>query len=237
MSEVIILENEKQISQKIAEDILNIYNQTSEVFNIAISGGNTPKSLFILLAEKYNKKFDWNRVNIFWVDERLVTLDSDESNYGAAKKLLIDNINIPERNIHRIKGESNPDQELIRYTNDIKESVEFKNNYPAFDYILLGIGDDGHTASIFPENTEDINSKEICLLAKKPESGQLRISLSIPTINNAKNSAFMITGKNKAVILKEIIEEKSKAYPSGLIENKNLRFFLDKQAASLLTKK
>lgn len=233
MTEIIVADNLKNISLKLAEDIFNSFDR-EEKFNIAVSGGNSPKTLFKILGEDYKNKFDWKKVHIFWVDERCVAPDSSESNYLMTKENLLNDIDIPTENIHRIKGENDPQAESKRYAEEIRQYLNFKNNYPVFDYIILGMGNDGHTASIFPDNKDDINSKEIVLTAKKPDNGQFRVSLSILSINNAKKISFLITGEDKAQILEKVIDEKDKRYPASFIENENLKFFLDNSASKLV---
>lgn len=238
MSNVLIFENLDQICNEITKDIFRIYNETinnnNSKFNLAISGGNTPKKLFEFISKEYKNKFNWTHIHIYWVDERCVSPNSDESNYFMTKKYLLDKIAIPNENIHRIRGESDPDKEVLRYTNELRQNINFINNYPNFDYILLGMGNDGHTASVFPNNLKDINSNEICLKALKSENNQFRISLSIPTINNAKFVSFMITGSDKAIVLKKVIENNNESYPASFVSNSNLKFFLDKESGHLL---
>ncbi len=239
MNEIIISENIEILSKNLTEDLFKVYSQKSQsnIFNLAISGGNTPKKLFDFISQNYKNRFNWGHINIFWVDERCVEPNSDQSNYFMTKKHLLDNIDIPLKNIYRIKGELDPDKEVLRYSDEIKENVKIINDYPQFDYIILGMGDDGHTASIFPDNTPDLYLEDICFKAIKPESKQIRISLSLKTINNAKNISFMITGKEKAKVLREVIENNNKIYPASFIKNNHLKFFIDTYSSDLLLKK
>lgn len=235
MSKVIVCENIIDTSEKLAQDIYESYLKTiqnSNFFTLALSGGNSPKNLFSVLSE--NKNLDWAKIKIFWVDERCVKPDTEESNYFMTYEYLLKHIEIPDCNIFRIKGEDNAQEEVKRYIESIKDNVPIKNNYPQFDYIVLGMGNDGHTASIFPSNKEDINSDKIALVAMKPENAQLRITLSLKTINNALDVSFLISGKDKSEVLKEVIDNKNKIYPSTFVENKNLKFFIDSKASQLL---
>ncbi|MDQ3021182.1 MAG: 6-phosphogluconolactonase [Bacteroidota bacterium] len=207
-------------------------------FNIAISGGSTPKLLFEVLAKDYKNKIDWMKVNIFWVDERCVPPDDEESNFGMTKKILLNKVSLPESNVHRIFGENEPQKEAIRYSEIIKYNLNFKNGFPVFDLILLGVGDDGHTASIFPDQMKLLNSKNICGVAIHPVSRQKRITLTGKIINNAERIYFLVTGKSKAIIISEILNKKDGylKYPAAHInsDSGNVSWYLDKDAAGLI---
>jgi 6-phosphogluconolactonase len=181
---------------------------------------------------------DWERIHLFWGDERCVPPDQEESNYGMTQKYLLNFIDIPEKNIHRVKGEYNPEKEAERYSKDIVKGVSSENGLPGFDLIMLGLGEDGHTASIFPDQMHLLNSDKVCEVSTHTSTGQKRITLTGNVINNSKRIIFLVTGKSKAEILKKIINEKKKIYPAEFIEpvNGNLDFFIDSDAAELLDK-
>ncbi|HLG32959.1 MAG TPA: 6-phosphogluconolactonase, partial [Ignavibacteriaceae bacterium] len=177
------------------------------------------------------------KIHLFWGDERCVHPEDEESNFGMTKKFLLDYIDIPEKNVHRIRGEENPEKEAIRYTNEIKKYVPFYKELPLFDLIMLGLGEDGHTASIFTNQKRLINSDKICEVAVHPVSGQKRITLTGTVINNAKRIIFLVTGGNKSGVIKELLEGKEKnKYPAAYINSIHGRtdYFMDKQAAKLL---
>ncbi|MBK8551208.1 MAG: 6-phosphogluconolactonase [Ignavibacteria bacterium] len=202
--------------------------------NIALSGGNTPKLLFEVLAENYRNEIDWRSVNFYWVDERCVRPDDSESNFGMTEKYLLNKIEIPVENVHRVSGENEPEEEAIRYSQVLKENLTIENNFPRFDLTLLGMGDDGHTASIFPDQMEILDSNEICAVAVHPVSGQKRITLTGRVINNSDRVYFLVTGKSKSDIIKIIFEEKNGYlnFPAAHIEltNGELNWYLDKEA-------
>ncbi len=217
------------------EKIIASYNNHG--FNIALSGGSTPLKIFKILSSEYKVKINWKIVRLFWGDERCVPPESNESNYGTAKKLLIDKINIPEQNIFRVKGEDNPGNEAIRYSEIIKENVKTENNLPAFDLTILGVGEDGHTASIFPDQMYLLKSDNICETAVHPGTKQKRITITGKVINNSKRIFILVNGKNKAEIIKRILGNKnSRSLPAQNIEAKNgtLHWYLDQNAAKLL---
>jgi 6-phosphogluconolactonase len=155
------------------------------------------------------------------------------------KQYLLDFISIPEENIHRIKGENEPGLEAVRYSEEIKNIVDSKNGLPSFDLVMLGIGEDGHTASIFPDQMHLLDSKKICDVAVHPINGQKRITVTGSTINNSEEVIFLVTGRSKADILKKILEDQNKIYPAAFIKpiNGELKYFIDEEASGLLNKK
>lgn len=224
------------LSKMLAEDLISLFGKsTSSAFHIAISGGNTPNLLFTALAEKYARSPIWKSIHFWWVDERMVPPDDAESNYGTAHKLLFSKTDIPKENIHRIKGENNPDTEAFSYSNQIIDTLPFSNGWPVFDLILLGMGEDGHTASIFPNQLQLFESDKICEVALHPQSGQQRITLTGPTINNALKIWFVITGSSKADKLKTVLghHPDAKSLPAAHINPLNgiLDWYVDEAAA------
>ncbi len=208
--------------------------------NIALSGGNTPKLLYSILAEEYIDKILWSKINFYWADERCVPPESSESNYGEADRILFRKINLYE-NVHRIIGENDPSAEAERYSALLKHNLPLENNFPKFDLMLLGTGEDGHTASIFPDRMDLLKSEKYCETAVHPESNQKRITLTGKVINNSDKIYFLVTGKNKEHVVKIISERKedSLMYPAGKIRQKNgdVNWFLDQDAAGLIMDK
>ncbi|MEO0583608.1 MAG: 6-phosphogluconolactonase [Bacteroidota bacterium] len=204
-------------------------------FHLALSGGSTPKLLFTLLAENYRNEIPWGKVHLWWGDERCVPPEHEESNYRMTKEFLLFSINIPQGNIHRVRGEDRPDREAIRYEEEIKAHLESKDGWPVFDMIMLGMGGDGHTASIFPDNLSLLDSPQTCAVAIHPDSGQKRVTLTGKVINQAKEVAFLVTGASKKEKVQAILgkEEGSKAYPAAHIQpvEGNLSWYLDEAAA------
>lgn len=185
--------------------------KAKSTFTIALSGGNTPKLLFSILAEKYSESVNWSFVHFFWADERCVPPGDTESNYGVAARLFFSRIQIPLKNIHRIKGEEEPEKEAIRYQKEILRHTKINRKFPVFDLIILGMGEDGHTASIFPGNPGLLESSKICATSAHPLTGQVRITLTGKVINNAESIVFLVTGKNKAGVVRDIFEKKAAA--------------------------
>ena len=212
--------------------------QSDQKTNVALSGGSTPKLIFDYLAAHFSKEINWNLVNFFWVDERCVPPSDSESNFKMTVDHLLSKLDIPEENIFRIKGEAEPLEEANRYAELLQENLELLNDVPVFDLILLGMGDDGHTASIFPHEIELWNSDKNCEVAIHPESGQKRITLTGKVINNAESVVFLVTGENKASKVREVTRKQGdyKNYPAALVNpnTPNLIWFLDQEAAKEL---
>lgn len=205
--------------------------------SLAVSGGNSPILLFKELAANYTRKFEWKKIHFYWVDERCVPPTDKESNYGSANRFLLEQIPVPPSNIHRIMGEDDPAAEAKRYSDELKANLPHTNGFPALDVVLLGLGTDGHTASIFPGQTNLISSPEAVATSVNP-SGQQRITLTGKTINNASTVFFLVTGKDKSEILASVIAKQkgSEAYPARHIKpvSGNLNWYLDKEAAASL---
>jgi len=229
----------KETKQLVAEEFSEFFKEkctSGENVHIALSGGSTPKIVFDHLAKEYGTDIDWTKVYLYWGDERCVPPSDDESNYKMTVEHLISKIDIPEENIFRIKGEDDPEEEAKRYSKVLDEQLPKANGIPYFDIVMLGMGDDGHTVSIFPYNIELWDMPENCRVAKHPDSGQKRVTFTGKIVNNAKTIAFLVTGagKNEKVtaILKE--QEGYKQFPASLVAPKQgeLHWFLDQDAAA-----
>jgi 6-phosphogluconolactonase len=239
-TEVKIFPKPKKVFKAVAKEILNLTRQSQQQrFDIALPGGNTPKKLFGILAENYKEMIPWERIHFWWGDERCVAPGDEHSNFKLANDYLFSQIKIPEKNIHRIKGENIPADEVLRYTSEIRENLIYRGDTPVFDLVILGLGEDGHTASIFPDQIELFEDEKICALSEHPLTGQKRITLTGKVLNNAKRIFFVVTGANKAMRISEIMndEEAAKLLPAYYISPKNgsLIWFLDEEAAARIT--
>ncbi len=206
-------------------------------FHLALSGGSTPMEIFKRTTEGWGSPVLLKRLKIYWGDERCVPPGSDESNYGNARDWL-NKIRVPEENIHRIRGESDPGDEVIRYENELKKLPE-KNGLPRFDLVILGVGEDGHTASIFPTEMKQLHTNRLVAHTHHPDSGQSRITITGPVINNARNVLFLATGERKVSILKELFSDSKDAssFPAFHIHPEgSLTWYLDKASGGWLEK-
>ena len=156
--------------------------------------------------------------------------------YEVITEHLFDYVNTKSDHIFRVKGELTPKKAVEDYISNIKENVPFTNKLPEFDLMVLGMGDDGHTASIFPHQIGLWDSDQLCELAQHPESGQYRVTLTGKAINNSTQIFFLVTGENKAEKIKEIIKEEGnyKSYPASLVDKTKSIWLMDEEAAKLL---
>ena len=204
-----IFQDEKHLAAAAADEFEQAVSRAfswNRNLAVALSGGSTPALFFRFLARR---KIEWSHVHLFWGDERCVPPDNIESNYLMTRKELLDRISIPGENIHRIRGEEPPGEEAVRYSEEIIKTVPATGRgLPGFDWILLGLGADGHTASIFPGFKMQPDPSTLCAIARHPVTGQERITLTLPVINNARRVSFLAAGSGKAETVASILEKK-----------------------------
>jgi len=209
---------------------------------IAISGGSTPKATFALLAdanEPWRSRMPWDNLELYWVDERSVPPDDAESNYRMTREALLDHVPLHPDQIHRIQGELEPEAAAARYESELRNSFRLEGaESPRFDLVALGMGDDGHTASLFP-HTEAIHELGRLAVANHvTQKDAWRITLTWPVINHASSVFFLIAGADKAHVLNEVLTgpRDPERLPSQLIWPSSgiLTLILDKAAAQLL---
>jgi 6-phosphogluconolactonase len=210
-------------------------------FAIALSGGSTPKNLYTLIAANASASLPWDRMFFFWGDERHVPQDNPDSNYRMAKESLLSKIAVPPANIFPIPAE-NPDASAAAeaYEDTLRKFFALApGEFPRFDLILLGMGPDGHTASLFPE-TVALQEKSRLVVANWVEKlNASRITFTLPVLNAARCVAFLVSGTDKAAVLHEVLEGNAPAekYPSKLVRPSDGRliWFVDRAAASGLS--
>ena len=226
-----IFKDNAAVAAAFAEYLAGQIAAATDKYHIALSGGSTPKVLFECLAKQYATAIDWEKVHFYWGDERCVPPDDADSNYGMTKDKLLQHINIPFENIHRVLGRRNPTEEAIRYGNEIFWNLPLVDSLPVFDLIILGMGGDGHTASIFPHQMGLLASDKTCAVATHPTSGQKRITLTGEIINHAKQVHFLVTGASKTPVVKEIFRKigNYEQYPAAHIEK--AAWWMDEVAA------
>ncbi|HMK44223.1 MAG TPA: 6-phosphogluconolactonase [Dissulfurispiraceae bacterium] len=199
----------------------------------AIPGGTTPRGLFALLAAKpYSSALAWNRVHVFWTDERCVAKNHPDSNYGLAWRLWLSKGSIPPDNIHRMPGELPPDTAASAYAEELKG---FFGSAPRFDAILLGIGADGHTASLFPYTMATTIADRLVCSVIAPSLTHPRLSLTLPLINKAHNVIFLVSGHEKAAIVGKLRDPEQRLnFPAGRVQPSDgeLIWIVDQAAAA-----
>lgn len=206
--------------------------------HIVIPGGNTPKLLFTLLSQPpYLTDINWENLHIWWSDERYVSTTSTESNFGETCRTLLGHIPIPHKQIHRIPTENSPEVDAEKYAELMQENIPLKNGIPIFDWVLLGIGEDGHTASLFPQSFHH-EETALTVCTKHPSTQQDRISINANVFNNAKHITFIVTGEHKAPIIQAIFKSspESSRYPASHIRTPSgkTEWLLDELAAKLI---
>lgn len=235
--EVKIYKNKNEVAEKFSAYFEALVKGKKE-FHVALSGGSTPKIVFDVLAADFGDKIEWNNIHFYWGDERCVPPTDDQSNYKMTVEHLFSKIQVPKENIHRVLGEADPTSEAMRYANLLEINLDRVEGTPQFDLVILGMGDDGHTASIFPHEITLWNAKDHCVVATHPDSGQKRVSINGSVINMAKEVAFLVTGTSKAEKIDEIHSKKDgfEKYPASLVKpnSGNLIWFLDEDAAAKL---
>jgi 6-phosphogluconolactonase len=214
-------------------------------FAVALSGGTTPAGLYGVLASdaRLRGAVPWERTQVFWGDERQVPPEHPDSNYRLARDVLLSKVSVPEVNVHRIPGDL-PDasQAAQRYEHDMRAALELgESELPRFDLVLLGLGADGHTASLFP-GTEALQEKHRAATANWVDTlRSWRITLTVPAINRARAVMFLVSGEDKAEAVKSVLEKprNSETLPAGLVRPRSgtVLWFMDPAAAKLLNGK
>jgi 6-phosphogluconolactonase len=235
--EIKIFDNNEEINSfliKRIKKIINYSTKENKFCTIALSGGNTP----ILFYHELSRQTDinWDNVHFFIVDERFIPIGHKDNNFTNIKKTLFDYIKIPVSNIHFVvTNTGNLLESSEKYNLELKSFFKLNqsNPLPVFDLIILGLGTDGHTASLFPGTDALIEKNKLATFSKPENISYERITLTIPVINNSKNIIFLVTGKDKKDIVKKILAEKANL-PAAKInpENGKLFFILDKFSAS-----
>ncbi len=178
------------------------------VFLTALSGGSTPNHLYQLLAgEPYRSQIDWAGVHVFWGDERCVPVDDPGNNYYQAQQALLDHVDIPADNIHRVLSNLEPASAALDYAQTLKNFSAPPLEWPRFDLVLLGMGDDGHTASLFPGSPVDATEPVIAVTANYQDRPAKRVSLTPRVLNSARKVIFLVTGFGKAVTLTQVFSD------------------------------
>lgn len=211
--------------------------QAKERFTVALSGGSTPRALYQLLA---NTPLAWEDIRLFWGDERCVPPDHADSNYRMTAENLLARVHIPPENIRRIQGELPPEEAALRYEDELRK---YFDDAPRFDLILLGLGDDGHTASLFPDSPA-LHERTRWAVAVPHTTPPLplvpRVTLTLPAINAARQVVFLVSGADKAQRLAEVLRAPtaSPLLPASMIrpDDGELLWLADQPAAALLSK-
>ncbi len=214
-------------------------------FLLALNGGGTPRRLFELLGSDFRGQMDWSRTHVFWGDERCVPPDDEESNYGQAREMFLNRVGIPEPNVHRVKTELEPAEAareyslvLKRFASPPQSAADLPIEWPRFDIVLLGMGEDGHTASLFPGSSVDSTEPVTAVTGHYQGRPANRVTLTPLALNSARTILFMVTGESKAETLSRVLGEARdpKLLPAQRIEPKDgeVIWLVDRAAAGKL---
>ncbi|MCF7805149.1 MAG: 6-phosphogluconolactonase [Candidatus Marinimicrobia bacterium] len=239
-----VFRNREAMNQALARDIAGQMQKKTKFgadFHLVLTGGSTPKPLYRLLGSEYSDKINWRHIHLYWGDERYVPHDHSDSNYRMAKVALLNHIEIPDANVHPMPtGYDRPEIAAETHSDELRRIFpEFSNAIPRFDLVLLGMGSDGHIASLFP-NHDLLEEEEtlVGVVTDSPKPPPTRLTLTLPVINAAKNIYFLVAGENKAHAVNEVLEgtSQSKEFPASLVnpEKGETAWWLDEAAAKLL---
>lgn len=235
--EIIVCPDAPSLARLAAEEFVRSAAEAilrAERFAVALSGGSTPRALYRLLASTaYRERVDWPRVHFFWGDERCVPPDHPDSNFRMARESLLDHIQVPPQNVHRMAGELEPHAAAAAYETELRNY--FSGELPRFDLLLLGLGEDGHTASLFP-GTSALGEKQRLVAAPYVEKLDAhRLTLTLLALNAANYALFLVAGESKKNIVKEIFTspDARRRYPAASIEPPNgLTWLISEDAAA-----
>jgi len=208
-------------------------------FTVALSGGETPVEFYQRLADSKNL-FPWSNNHIFLADERFVPFKHPDSNYGMIRRDILERISLPPQNVHSIQIYQTPEISAEKYEEDLRMFFNLgKGEFPEFDLILLGIGVEGHTASLFPGDSALSETHRLTVAVHLDEERHDRVTLTLPVINHTRNIVFLVLGESKAEIIKQVLENPQSNLPASRVrtENGRLFFLLDKAASLLLSEK
>jgi 6-phosphogluconolactonase len=224
------------LSRAAADDFVALVHGTSGTFHVALSGGSTPKKLFDVLAERGRDALPWDRVELWWGDERTVPPEHADSNYGMARQHLIEPLGLDPARVHRLEGERPP----VAAAGDYERAlVGALGAPPIFDLVWLGMGPDGHTASLFP-GSPGVRDRSSYVLANPCDSPltkgpTTRLTITLPVIDAARHVRFLVGGADKADTLALVAKGPNERYPSSLVTAADTVWFVDQAAGSKLT--
>ncbi len=225
-----------QAAAEIVAEALAGAQRSGRTPRFVLSGGSTPRGLYRLLAaEPWRTLVGWNNLEIFWGDERIASPESDESNYAMARECFLDNLSIPGERIHRIQGELSAEEAADRYDQELRRML---GSEPEFDLLLLGVGNDGHTASLFPQTVIERSDPRLAIATRSPRPPFDRVSLTPRAIEGATQILFLVQGRAKAPVMAGILgaAEHRDSFPAGRIRPRQggIIWLLDRNAAERL---
>lgn len=223
--EIIVCRDVDELAQRGATEFVKLAQHSVREkgrFAVALSGGSTPRALYALLATpEFKRQAPWSEVHLFWGDERCVPPDHADSNYRMAREFLLANIEIPGRNVHRLAGEKEPAAAAAEYEGELKNFFRLAPGaFPRFDLILLGLGEDGHTASLFPGTDALKEAQHLVVANYVAKLNTHRLTVTFPVLNHGAAVIFLVAGAIKAPVVKEILNDGGAAarFPAARVQ-------------------
>jgi 6-phosphogluconolactonase len=239
--ELVLCESANELGRKAAEflaDAAEAAVRLGGTFFIALSGGSTPEPMYDALAGlEFRNRVPWDRSEYFWSDERCVPPWHPESNYGLAERALLSKAPIPRERIHRMRGEVEPERAAAEYETELRRVFRVAAPaFPRFDLLLLGLGEDGHTASLFAGSPALDETTRLASTNYVKRLNEYRLTLTLPVINAARNVVFLVSGSKKAAALRQVMRGGGTPVPAERVQPNNgkLIWFVDEAAASAL---
>jgi 6-phosphogluconolactonase len=242
-NKIIVLDDPQALYVRAAEEVAHVAGEAICMhgeFSLCLSGGSTPAATYELLATRFLLSVDWKEVHFYWGDERCVPPEDSASNYGMANRTMLSRLAPKPDQVHRIHGELPPEQAARSYEKDLYNLFALaEGDFPRFSLALMGLGDNSHTASLFPHTPSIHETKRLAVAVEVDEPQRHRVSLTAPVFNNPATVLFLVSGEGKAQAVKNIIEgpHDPDQFPAQLISptNGDLVWLLDKAAARLLS--
>jgi 6-phosphogluconolactonase len=240
---LIILNDPQELYVRAAEEVAHIAGEavcTHGEFTICLSGGSTPAATYDLLATRFHLSVDWKEVQFFWGDERCVPPDHAESNFGMANRTMLSKLTLRPDQVHRMHGEDQPASAAAAYENELRKRFGLADGeFPRMDLVLLGLGDNRHTASLFPGDPAIHETQRLVVAVEVDAEPRNRLTLTPPVINNAQRVMFLAAGQGKAAAVKDVLEgpRDPDKFPAQIVAppQGEIVWLLDKAAASLLS--
>lgn len=240
---LIILNDAQELYVRAAEEIAHISGEaicTHGEFTICLSGGSTPAATYDLLATRFHLSVDWKEVQFYWGDERCVQPDHPESNFAMANRAMLGKLALRPDQVHRMRGEDPPASAAAAYEHELRKQFSLGDgDFPRFDLVLLGLGDNRHTASLFPGDPALHETQRMVVPVEVDAEPRKRLTITPPVINNAQRVMFLAAGQGKAAAVKDIIEgpRDPDKFPAQIVQphDGEVIWILDKAAANLLS--
>ena len=230
-----VVADPQALAARVAEWVTAMATAAEGRFRVALSGGSTPKALYALLAsDRFRSRFPWQRVDWFWGDERFVPYDDPESNYGMAREAMLAKAPVPPENIHPIPTDGDPEEAARRYERTLKQaygSPTLAPTRPFFDITLMGLGEDGHTASLLP-GAQALDERQRWVAAVLHGRPEIRITLTYPLLESSRHVAFLVAGKGKAATLRRVRAGNSRLPAARVHPVGEVIWFVDRAAAT-----